>query len=168
VGQDPFIGVDNLSLDHAKALLSAELTVNELFEKLGPPITMSEQNWGNIMYKTANGHYLFFSFKGPYIVGAKYGETFIKGVSSSVVGLRVRRTPSKEPAFEYLLDDQSFTDYADLKKYLLKLQKKHVVEYHNSCSRFGLDQPFTTEEQIQDFKTFCQNNDIALIWHYSG
>ena len=23
-------------------------------------------------------------------------------------------------------------------------------------------------KRIEDFKLFCQNNDIALIWHYSG
>ena len=176
VRKDPFIGIDNLSLDDAKALLSTELTVNELFEKVGPPIVVSEQNWGNVMYKTADDQYLFFSFKGPYIVGAKYGETFIKGVSSNVLGLYVRNIPSKKQMkdplkafeFEYAINGQSFNDYSDLKEYLLKLLKKYVVEYGNSCLRFSPDQPFTSNEQIEDFKLFCQNNDIVLIWHYSG
>ena len=35
VHEDPFIGVDNLSLDDVRALLSKELTVNELYEKIG-------------------------------------------------------------------------------------------------------------------------------------
>ena len=176
VRKDPFIGIDNLSLDDAKALLSTELTVNELFEKVGPPIVVSEQNWGNIMYKTAKDQYLFFSFKGPYVVGAKYGETYVKGVSSNVLELHVRNTPSEKPLngplkafeFQYAINGQSFSAYSDLKAYLLKLPKKYVVEYGNSCLRFSPDQPFTSNEQIEDFKLFCKTNDITLIWHYSG
>ena len=176
VRKDPFIGIDDLSLDDVRVLLSTEMTVNALFEKLGPPIVVSEQNWGNIMYKTAEDQYLFFSFKGPYIVGAKYGETYIKGVSSNVLELNIRNIPSKKPMndplkafeFEYAINGQSFNDYSDLKEYLLKLPKKNVVEYGSSCLRFSPDQPFTTSEQIEEFKLFCQENDIVLVWHNSG
>jgi hypothetical protein len=176
VREDPFIGVDNLSLDDVRVLLSKELTVNELYEKIGPPIVVTEQNWGNIIYKTAKDDYLFFSFKGPYVVGAKYGETYINGISSNVLRLNVRNTLSKQPindplkafTFEYVINGQSFNDYSGFKKYLLKLPKKYVVEYDNSCLRLSPDQPFTSNEQIEDFKSFCQKNDIVLIWHYSG
>ncbi len=103
-----------------------------------------------------------------FIIGCSAVSEDQNNASLDVLELRIRHSPSKAPAFEYLINGQSFTDYADLKEHLLKLPKKHVVEYHKSCSRFAFDQPFSSNEQIDDFKSFCQNNNIALIWHYSG
>jgi hypothetical protein len=160
----------DLSLSNVKSLLSKELTVNELYGKLGTPITATENNFGNIMYKANDGEYIIFSFKGPYVVGARYGDVPIKGVSRNILRLwtKYKQQENGEYGFEYAINGRTFKDYDDLKEYISKLPGKSVVEYPNTCIHFSPDQPFTSQEQVEDFKIFCEQNDIVLLWYRSG
>ena len=160
----------DLSLSNVKSMLSKELTVNQLYEKLGPPVFAHENNYGNIMYQTDEGEYVIFSFKGPYVVGAKYGDMFIEGDSHNILRLwtKYKQLKNGEYEFEYAINDRTFKNYDDLKEYISKLPRENVVEYPNPCSRFSPDQPFTSQEQVEDFKIFCEQHDVALLWHRSG
>ena len=103
-----------LSLSNVKSMLSKELTINELYEKLGSPLTVTENNYGSIIYQTDKGKYITFSFKGPYVVGARYGDTSIEGVSTDILKLRVNYKPLeqqendslKKYGFEYTINDR--------------------------------------------------------------
>ncbi len=166
----------DLSLSNVKSLLSNELTINELYEKLGKPVTATENNYGSIIYQTDKGKYITFSFKGHYVVGARHGDMSIKGVSHNIFKLQTKyklleqqeNDTSIKFEFEYTINDRSFRDYNDLKEYMSKLPKKSVVEYQNTCLRFSPDQPFTSNEQVEDFKTFCKQQDVVLLWYPAG
>lgn len=166
----------DLSLRNIKSLLSKELTVNELYEKLGTPVTITENNYGSIIYPTDEGRSIIFSFKGPYVVGARYGDMSIKGVSRSILKLQTKYKSLKQQEndalikyeFEYTINGRSFNDYNDLKEYILKLPNKSVIEYQTTDIHFSPDQPFTSEEQVEDFKIFCEQHDIVLLWYPAG
>jgi hypothetical protein len=171
VPEYPKADVVNISLDDVKILLSKKLTIHELYTKIGSPIRpKNNSNWGNISYKLADGQYLYFWYKGEYIVSAKYGRTVLKGILPKIYKLSWSYKVSKQNnirhrIFSYLISGHSFSDYDDLKKYMLTMPEKSIVEYQSTCIVSFKNQPFISIEQIEDFKSFCKKNNIILIWY---
>jgi hypothetical protein len=166
----------DLSLRNVKSLLSKELTINELYEKLGTPVTVTKNNYGSIIYPADEGRSIIFSFKGPYVVGAEYRGKSIKGVSHNIFKLQTKYKLLEQQEndalikyeFEYVINGRSFKDYNELKEYMSKLPKKSVVEYQSTDLNFFPNQPFTSNEQVEDFKIFCEQHGIVLLWYPSG
>ena len=71
---------------------------------------------------------------------------------------------------EYLLviDNVGFKSVASLKRFVGTLPADSILEWAPDCSRIGGEPLLSSEEEMNDFKAFCQEKHIKLILHPSG
>lgn len=173
VQSDP--DLTGVSMEKVQSLLSDRLTRDELFAAIGEPVILPRPGatWGNLMYKLpADNKYLFFSYQGDYVVGARYDKTEISGVTDMIYKLTVLYQKDDDRSAEYVwryrLNVKTFDTYDQLKKHIATLPETAVVVYQVSCSTFPGDEPLRTKQQRNDLDAFCKERGIVLAVYPAG
>lgn len=167
---EPEIGLISKSTSAAEieALLKSPLTVYEVEEKFGQPMTVSNGNWGNIMYRLPDNRWLTFWFKGPHVTGARYDSQEIKGVQPKTYKLTVDYEASSR-SYYYSVDGKIFRTYDELTGFLTTLPKAAIIEHQTSCVIFTDQKPLlTSKEELDALKAFCKKTSLVLIHYPAG
>lgn len=162
----------DVSLEQVRALLSKQLTVEELKRRLGKPAFEHEQNWGWITYELPSRKSLSFGFKGNFVVSAEYDRTRIAVVPPVIhrlhisMELKIPVLPGNQVVTlpgVYELDEQQFQNTHELVKKLGNLPRGSVTELFMRCT----DQN-PSEELIDQLQQLCAWKEIVLIIYPAG
>lgn len=158
-----------LSLDEARQMLNKELTVAQVKERLGKPVAESDQSWGNLMYRLADGNYLFFFFKGPYVTGARYGQTEVQGVSPTIHRLLVRNVRiGNKMSWHLAMGGRSFASLSELQKHVESLPRGSLVEYQVGCAHRNESEPLQTQADLDKLSRLCKDASVILLLYPGG
>jgi hypothetical protein len=125
-------------------------------------------NWGNVMYEMPDKKYVFFWFKGPYIVGARFDKTELKGIQPKLYRMDLI-WDWKNQVHLFALDDERFADLSSFEARLRKLPDHSIIEWqHSDVVITKVPKPLSAKEERKSFEDFCGEAGIILVQYPGG